>query len=77
MVFYNAHFVPVLSSGAQVWGPDFINVDFARAMTPLVGEHHAYTRSVVGARNPTMVSICCELSQRLHQFHWANPILRC
>jgi hypothetical protein len=51
MSLYNAFVVPVFSHGAQVWGPDFINVSFEGAMgNPIVQEQRAFMRSVVGGR---------------------------
>ena len=73
MSLYNALVVPVFSYGAQVWGPDFINVSFEGAMAnPMAQEQRAFMRSVVGARSPTMVSLYRELAQRPLQYHWAN-----
>jgi len=69
--------VPVFSYGAQVWGPDFINVSFESAMTnPMVEEQRAFMRSVVGARAPTQALLFRELAQRPLQYHWAKLVLR-
>jgi hypothetical protein len=69
--------VPVFSYGAQVWGPDFINVTFESAMTnPMVEEQRAYMRMVVGARSPTHALLFRELAQRPLQYHWAKLVLR-
>ena len=69
--------VPVFSYGAQVWGPDFINVTFESAMTnPMVEEQRAYMRAVVGARCPTHALLYRELAQRPLQYHWAKLVLR-
>ena len=77
MALYNSLVTPVMSYGAQVWGPDFIDVTFEAAMTnPMVEEQRAYMRNVVGARSPTMVCLYRELSQRPLQYHWANLVLR-
>ncbi|EFJ40503.1 hypothetical protein VOLCADRAFT_99710 [Volvox carteri f. nagariensis] len=49
MPLCNTLVVPVFSHGAQVWGPDFINVSFEGAMAnPMVQEQDADMRSVVG-----------------------------
>lgn len=77
MALYNTLVVPVLSYGAQVWGPDFINVTFEAAMTnPMVEEQRAFMRSAAGARRPSMICLYRELSQRPLQHHWANLVLR-
>jgi len=77
MELFNSLVLPVLSYGAQVWGPDFINVDFETAMANKAAEiQRAYMRAIVGARNPTMLCLFRELSQRPIQFHWAKLALR-
>ncbi len=56
---------------------DYGNVSFEGAMSnPMVQELRAFMRSVVGARNPTMVSLYRELAQRPLPYHWANLALR-
>jgi hypothetical protein len=77
MDLFRSLVVPVFSYGAQVWGPDFINVSFESAMTnPMVAEQKNFMRSVVGARSPTHALLYRELAQRPLQYHWAKLVLR-
>ena len=77
MDLFNVLVLPVLSYGAQVWGPDFINVEFEAAMNNKATEvQRTYMRAIVGARKPTMLCLYRELSERPIQYHWAKLSLR-